>query len=364
MSLKTTIRQNYRQTWGFYKAGVLGQLRSPSAVFFGFFFPLVFIMIFGFLSGNNGSQATLGLVRSSFEAYTPTKQAVENTKIFKIVEDNQSQLDYKLQKGQIDGYFEIQPDQSWLIKTSSSKPQQEAIIRQTFSTLADKKTIAESRMPAAANLKYMQIENRNIRLIDFTLPGLIGFSLLSSSVTGTSFSFLTLRSSQALKRLFATPAKSSNFILGQALSRMSFNLVQQIVLVLVAVVFFQFALPQGLVTLLQMLVVILLGLLAFLGIGYIVAGIVKSDDQAGPLSQIFVLPQVLLAGTFFPISNLPEWLQVISKSMPLYNFNESLRYISLNGLYLWSPEVVGQLSFLILWLIIIYFIASRVFRIR
>ena len=127
---------------------------------------------------------------------------------------------------------------------------------------------------------------------------------------------------------------------------------------------FDFNPRGGYVGLLQILVVIALGLIVFLGFGYLIAGLAKTDDTVAPAANLIVFPQFILAGTFFEISTLPSWLEVIAKFMPLYNFNQAIRFISIDGLNISSPEVLLQLAFLIIWGIIIYFISSRVFKIE
>ena len=69
-------------------------------------------------------------------------------------------------------------------------------------------------------LRETKVTGREYKMIDFILPGQLGFSTLSAAVFGTAFVFYSLRQTMVLKRFFATPIKRPYIILGEALSRL------------------------------------------------------------------------------------------------------------------------------------------------
>ena len=78
---------------------------------------------------------------------------------------------------------------------------------------------------------------REYKTIDFILPGQLGFSLLSSGVFGVAFMFFNLRNTLVLKRFFATPISRTYIVLGEALSRVIFQMLTAIVIILVGKIF-------------------------------------------------------------------------------------------------------------------------------
>jgi lipooligosaccharide transport system permease protein len=58
--------------------------------------------------------------------------------------------------------------------------------------------------------------------------------------------------------------------------------------------------------------------LAFAGFGIAVAGSVAKIDQFNYVTTLVITPMFLLAGTFFPIDQLPQWAQVLSQLNPLH----------------------------------------------
>src|SRR5207302_10443817 len=91
------------------------------------------------------------------------------------------------------------------------------------------------------------IKGRAYKYIDFLLPGMLGFSLLSSGVFGTAFVFLSLRQTLVIKRFFATPINRSFIVLGEALSRLVFALTGALIIILIGHYAFGFTLTHGLI---------------------------------------------------------------------------------------------------------------------
>ncbi len=172
--------------------------------------------------------------------------------------------------------------------------------------------------------------------------------------------FFSLRNTLVLKRFFATPIKRTYIVLGEGLSRVLFSLLTAVVIISIGRFFFGFTLIHGILTFFEMLVLSFIGLVVFMGFGFIVSGIAKSDSTIPPLANIITLPQFLLGGTFFSIEAFPKWLQPISRAMPLTHLNNAMRSVAFEGLHLW--DVKEEIGILLLWGIIVYAAAIKVFR--
>ena len=123
---------------------------------------------------------------------------------------------------------------------------------------------------------------------------------------------------------------------------------------------FNFTLVNGWVTVLNMTIVSSLAFLVFMGFGFVISGLAKTESVIPPFANLITLPQLMLSGTFFPIESFPKWMQPICNILPLTHLNDALRKIAYDGynlIEIWQP-----LGALILWGIIIYYTASRVFR--
>jgi ABC-2 type transport system permease protein len=215
--------------------------------------------------------------------------------------------------------------------------------------------------PTVARIENQpDIPGRQYKTIDFILPGQLGFSLLSAGVFGVAFMFFSLRNTLVLKRFFATPIQRSYIVLGEGLSRVLFQLLTAIVIIAIGYFAFGFTLVHGFQTFLEMMVLSFIGLLVFMGFGFIVSGLATSDSTIPPFANLITLPQFLLAGTFFPIDRFPGWLQVIAKVLPLTHLNIAMRSVAFEGANLW--DVKTEIAILLLWGIVAYAVAIKVFR--
>ena len=214
--------------------------------------------------------------------------------------------------------------------------------------------------PTVAELKQTEVSVREYKMIDFILPGQLGFSLLSSGVFGTAFVFLSLRQTLVIKRFFATPISRPYIVLGEALSRLVFALTGAVFIIVLGHYAFGFTLLHGITTVINMLILSALGLIVFMGFGFVVSGIAKNESAVPPIANIITLPQFLLSGTFFSITAFPSWLQPICKILPLTYLNDAMRKVAFEGAGI--MEVGHQVLIILIWGVATYALAIKVFR--
>lgn len=356
------------------KASFISIFRSPSAIVFSFVFPFIFIIVFGFIGNSEGMRAYHVVMSNNSDTnnilYTTLK--AERTLIFEKFSDS-NQLKLQQQKGKIAAVISIikntdsiTPYTVKMFTTNSSDdkwPQVRAIINIAINNISDKLYTGRQKY-ADFTFDTRSIKDRAVirqyKTIDFILPGQLGFSLLSSGVFGVAFSFFNLRNQLILKRFFATPIHKIYIILGECISRVAFQMITAIVIIGVGYLFFDFTLVNGYRTFLEMLFLSLLGLIIFMGLGFIVSGLAKSDSTIPPFANLITLPQFLLGGTFFSVEAFPKWLQPISKALPLTHLNTAMRSVAFEGQNLW--QVKTEIGILLIWGIVVYFIASKVFK--
>ncbi len=347
-------------TWYSFRA----QTRNPATFFFGFIFPVVFISIFG-LIGNSTPKVNLGITSNS-DMNNPIVQAVEKQPFFVIQKNTKNNLNTELVQGKIAGILDIQKDSnqkqyhvtSYL---SSGLPQEAAAINAFIQSTVDKSNLQIAGVnDPAISYNQKEIEGRKPRYIDFALPGQIGFSLLSTAIFGTVFGLIYLKKALILKRMFATPTKAMTILLAQGTSRLIVALAQTVLILVLGVAVFQFYLPHGIITFIELLILSAFGLVAFLGFGYLIAGLSSDENAASPLTNLVTLPQFLLSGTFFSTDLLPKWVQPVANNLPLSYFNMAVRKITTEGGTL--TETWPYLLGLLIWGAIMYILAARTFK--
>jgi ABC-2 type transport system permease protein len=344
-------------------------LRNPSAVAFSFGFPLVFILVFGFIGGGPPS-IDIALARRADTSSWVIGALLKNPMVRLTEERDTMKIRQDLIKGRIGAILSLDTS------TSATGVPQVTVHTLTSSASADKYPLVrlalaqvfEGAVERRAPRGYMPImvdelpklPGREYTTIDFILPGMLGFSLLSAAVFGVAFLFFNLRQQLVLKRYGATPISKRYIVLGEGLARVMFQLITAVVIIAIGKLLFHFTLVHGWVTFMEMVLLSLIGLLVFMGFGFIISSVAKSESTIPPFANLFTLPQFLLGGTFFSTEAFPMWLRRLCEVLPLKQLNDAMRNVAFEGAHI--TDCGKQLGILLLWGIATYAVAIKVFK--
>jgi len=195
------------------------------------------------------------------------------------------------------------------------------------------------------------------RYIDFLIPGLIGLNLMGSGMWGLGFAVVTARTRKLLKRFAATPMRRSQYLLSFMLSRLVFLVLEVAAVVLFGWLAFGVAVHGSI---LNLVVIALIGALSFAGLGLLVAARPKTIEGVSGMMNLVMLPMWLLSGTFFSYSRFPQFLQPVIKALPLTAVNDSLRAVMNDG----SPitAAIAPIGVMAAWGVVSFVLAIRLFR--
>ncbi len=201
------------------------------------------------------------------------------------------------------------------------------------------------------------IEAKTIRYVDFLVPGIVAMMIMSNNMNGVAGQIAAWRERGILRRMQGTTLKASTFIAAQITARLLLNGSQALLVLLIANLVFNVEVAGSWLALIFFVV---LGTLAFMSLGFIIAGIAKNPESAGPIAGFVTFPMLFLGGVFFPISNMPELLQPFVKILPIAHLSSALRETMNIG----TPFLALGWETLILscWLIGGFAIASYVFK--
>lgn len=173
-----------------------------------------------------------------------------------------------------------------------------------------------------------KITTKGTRYIDFLIPGLLALGVMNSCVWGISWYLIELRMKKLLRRMVATPMKKSSFILSHFITRLLLTLFESVILTLFAWVFFGLEMTGSF---LALILIYLSGVLAFGGIGLMLASRTQSTHVANGLINAVVLPMTIVSGIFFSYQSFPQWMVYIIKVLPLTLLSDSVRAIFNEG---------------------------------
>jgi len=351
------------------KASFIAIFSNPMSIVFSLLFPIIFILIFGAF-GNNGISTQQIAIRPGSDTLNPVFDSLKSSRFVRInAYADTTEMHNDLVRGKLTGIIDMAsvPDSAgkhkYLVNVQSSSASGNSffLFLQSLENLTLKMEMAgNANRDQQYIIKPEIIEGQKYRQIDFILPGQIGFSILFATLFGVAFTFYSLREQLVLKRFYASPVNRINILVGIGISRLFFQIVNVIVLILFGYFFLHFRLQHGMLTFIEMLALSVIMLFLLMGVGLIFSSIVKTDASIPLVINLFGFPQMLLSGTFFPVTLFPQWLQDICYFLPLTQFNNAMRKISFEGLHLINTW--EEIGILVIWIIIIYSILSKVIR--
>jgi lipooligosaccharide transport system permease protein len=159
--------------------------------------------------------------------------------------------------------------------------------------------------------------------IDFVATGTVATAVLFSSAFPAMFgTFVKYQFQHTYDAILAAPVDTEELVTAEALWVATRAGVYGCVPMLVAI-------PFGLEPSWGMLAVPLIAWVSGYGwacFGIAVAGYAKSIENFSYIVSAVLTPLFLVAGTFFPISALPEWAQVLANLNPLHQCVELVRH--------------------------------------
>jgi ABC-type multidrug transport system permease subunit len=219
--------------------------------------------------------------------------------------------------------------------------------------------LLRKRVPDMPQPTEHTIDEPGGRYIDFLIPGLIGTNLMGGGLWGVGFVTVDMRVRKLLKRFLATPMRRSDFLLSLMLSRLVFTLIEIGILLGFAYLVFDIRVRGDLGAFFALL---LLGGLAFAGVGLLVACRAKTIETVSGLMNAVMLPMYILSGVFFSSERFPEWMQPFIQILPLTPLLDGLRAVMNDGAG-WSALPYPALV-LSLWGVGCFALALRLFRWR
>ncbi len=166
-----------------------------------------------------------------------------------------------------------------------------------------------------------------VDFIQFMYPGIIAMSVLMSSVM-SGVSIVWDREFGFLREILVAPLGRSGIVLGKAVGAAVVAVIQGIVMLVLAPFL---NVPISPIMVLELIPVLIIISMSLSGLGVLIASRMRSQQGFMIIIQIIIMPLVFLSGVFFPVNNVPVWLEVISKVNPLTYGVDAIRQLFLSG---------------------------------
>ena len=363
--------------------------RNRHTTFWALFFPLTLVVVFGlfdgFSGGFGGGSATLEVVdldqTPGSAALVRELSALESLDVSAGV--NPRQARQRLESGELDyflaippGYGEsrrgspgpdrVSPDPVSLAHTSRN-PERNQLVAGAITNLVanlatDPATVSGVVSETAPALEVGEVHSpeesyAGASYFDVALLGLVGLGVMTNSIISIAVKISVYRSQSILKRMLVTPLAIRKYFAAEITAHLALALVQAGIILAVGVFVFGAQIHGNLV---WVFIIVLLGSLVFLNIGFILSAWANTPSAASSMGNAIALPMLFLAGTFFSTTSLPWLLPYAAEALPLTPMLSALRDVAIDNAALW--QVWPQLAALGCWIAITSLAAIKVFR--
>ena len=349
---------------------VRASFRNRIALFFTLGLAVLFMVIFGELFGGNNFKVTYGVVDNDQSQLSQKFVAdLSNVKGATLESGTESHERDRLKHGNIDLVVIIPKGFAEALATGTHieiQPVQGSTTSQTASVsnqiLGDVLTGFEARAAKVPSppvqLAQPSIESaNNITAIDYFLPAMLAYIILQSGINYVAIGLADLRTRKVLRRFRATPVTPVQILGAQIVGGMITVILQLLVLIALGLVVFQ---AKTFGSWFVAAVPILAGVAAFVGIGFLLTSAARTSEAARGLATMVAFPMMFLSGVFFPITELPGWLQTLVHVLPLTWLTDALHQVMNDGVGL--DAIAVDCLVLAAWAAVTFALATWRFR--
>ncbi|MBE1299217.1 MAG: ABC transporter permease subunit [Alteromonadaceae bacterium] len=312
----------WKRFYALFKARNLEFFRDRSSLAWNIIFPLLILIGFSFIfDGDGKAQYKVGVLGQIPEVQNNTDNERHNDFYqLKYVEfvsyEDESKATQRVEQHQVDLLVAPLQKTYWLNESSPKGYFVEQLL-----------------LGAAPEYQRITLSGKEIRYLDWVLPGILGMNMMFSCLFGVGYVIVRYRKSSVLKRLKATPLHAIEFILAQIISRLFIVVFMAAAVFVVCDFMFDFYM---LGSYLNLLIVAFLGALCMISLGLLMASRSRSEELAGGMLNMVTWPMMILSGVWFSMEGAPEWIQTVALALPLTHLVDSARSIMTEGTNLWE----------------------------
>jgi ABC-2 type transport system permease protein len=328
-------------------------LRDKAALTFTLLFPLLFIVMFGYLMGGTGTApgAKLGLVVApGVEADRLEAVVAEVGLAHVVLLASQDGLEVAIESRDVD--FGAAWDGVTLTFVYDVRRTQENFaFEELASGIAARFDLAnQGRHPILEAVPVVEGGEPSADWLSLVVPGILAFSILSAGLFAVAGHITSMKQRRLLERLVVTPMRPVALLAAVVTVRLAVVFVSTLVTLAVAMALFRVSFDVNWFGYVVFLVSATVGTM---GLGTLLALVVRQPSTAGNLASVLSMLMMFLAGVYFPIEIMPAFLRGLSQVLPLRHMADAMRYVTgvmdMSALRFWvicSVFLVGGIALL------------------
>ena len=357
---------------GLTVANLKGLTRDRAALFWTFFFPIMFVLLFGVLfSGSSDSKVTVGWVdQDGTAASAGLRQAFANVPLLTLQNGTLADEKAAMQKGDISAIVVIpkglqdavvaskagqKPSAPIDLYTDPAQTQTTQVVQGVVTQIANGFNLQLAGGSEVVTVSQLTLTSSNISTVTYLVPSILAMALMQLGVFA-AVPLVQQREKGILKRMGATPLQRWKLVASNILLRLVVAAVDTVLIIGIGVAVFHIDLVGNVAAAVGF---VFLGAGAFLALGFMLASFLKTEEQATGVVQVVQMPLMFLSGIFFPFDFMPDFLRSVARLLPLTYLGDGLRQTMVNGTQV-APLGMDALI-LAGWLVVCLLVAARTF---
>jgi ABC-2 type transport system permease protein len=207
------------------------------------------------------------------------------------------------------------------------------------------------------NVEFKGIVPGGSNYFQFVAPGIIAMVVMMALMTGLPHAISYEKDIGTLDGMLAAPISRLSIILGKVTAQTVRGMIQGFIILLLAVVLFGVVIEGNI---LLVIALIILTVFSFVGLGILITSFTENEETATMVMMTLMFPMMFLSGVFFPLQQMPWYMQDLAHFLPLTYATTALRKVMVLGADI--PAVGTEILILIGFGIILLAIAVPMFR--
>ena len=216
---------------------------------------------------------------------------------------------------------------------------------------AAQKSLADALMDLGeggpVDVQVKDLYGVDVRFIDSFAPAIMGMVVAMISTVLTLLSIVREKVDGTFARVWVSPVRRAEFILGYVIAFGLVALAQSLVVLTIGKLVFDIVINGSIFWAFACVILFAVG---SVGLGTLLSALAQTESQAIVFFPLVMLPSVLLSGMMWPIQAIPAVLRPLSYLVPLTYSNRLLRAVMVKGLAPWQEPIgfLGILAFVVL----------------
>ena len=259
------------------------------------------------------------------------------------------------------------------VYTDTSNPQTSGMIQSVLSRTIDAMGIMLANQ--TLNQTYHIDSNRTVAIMkpysvkfggivpgkpnyfQFVAPGIMSMTVMMSLMTGLPHAISYEKDIGTLDGMLVAPNNRLSIILGKVMAQTVRGMVQGFIILGLAMSLFGVVIYGSA---LLVIFLILLIVFSFVGLGILITSFTENEETAGMVMMTLMFPMMFMSGVFFPVNQMPGFMQTVAHALPLTYASQAMRKVMLLGAGV--PAITTEIIILVVFGVVMLAIAVPLFK--